>query len=209
MRLSRLALALAPAVLLSASAVLALAPRPAHAADAASLVDEAQRLDALEPFLTRYIGRCTDPFERKACEANSARARRELSGRIFAIRVTDAAMLVQPQRRGDGYVLLVTPFIDGGGLALTHGAPAKQDAQGRPLVSYIPITVELPDGMMEMEFESPFRTGAIELDIAFRPERTWKLSRRGDGLYEGVAARFVALRVLNARTGREIAAKVL
>jgi hypothetical protein len=125
------------------------------------------------------------------------------------VRVTDAAPLVRTDRRGNDYVVLLTPFIDGGGLALTHGAPTRQDAQGRPLIAFIPIAVQLPPGTMDMEFESPFRTGSIELEIAFRPEKTWKLSRKGEGLYEGVAARFVAVRVLNSRTGQEIAAKVL
>jgi hypothetical protein len=199
--------ALAPLLALAALAFLAPCAR---ASDAAALTDSAQRLDALEPFLTRYVGRCTDVYERKTCEANVAQARKELSGRTFAVRVTDAAMLVHPERRGDGYVILLTPFFDGGGLALTQGAPAKQDPRGRPLVSFIPIASELPPGMMAMEFESPFRTGAIELEIVFRPERTWKLPRHGEaGLYEGVAARFLAVRILNARTGNEIASKVL
>jgi hypothetical protein len=184
-------------------------PSPVRAADAQTVLEAAQRLDALEPFLARYVGRCADVFERRVCEANVARARKDASGKTFVVRVTDAATLIHPERRGEGYVLLLTPFIDGGGLALTNGAPAKQDAQGRPLISFIPIASPLPTGMMDMEFESPFRTGAIELEIAFRPEKTWKLARRGEGLYEGVAARFVAVRVINSRTGKEIASKVL
>jgi hypothetical protein len=64
--------------------------------------------------------------------------------------------------------------------------------------------------MMDMEWESPVRTGAIDLEIVFRPEKVWKLARRGEpGSYEGVAARFVAVRILDARTGSLIAAKVL
>jgi hypothetical protein len=63
---------------------------------------------------------------------------------------------------------------------------------------------------MDMEFEGPFRTGAIELEIVFRPERAWKLPRlRERGSFEGVAARFLGIRVLDARTGNEIASKVL
>lgn len=195
------------AVLAAVALPLAL-PAPARA-DAGAVLAGAQHLDALEPFLTRYLGRCTDVFEKRTCEANTAQARRELTGKTFAVTVTDAAPLVRTERRGDGYVVLLTPFIDGGGLALTHGAPAKQDARGRPLIAFIPITVQLPAGMMEMEFESPFRTGAITVEIAFRPEKPWKLARKGEGLYEGVAAKFLAVRVVNARTGQEIASKVL
>jgi hypothetical protein len=196
------------AFLASALALSAALAVPARA-DVSSTIEGAQRLDSLETFLSRYVGRCTDPYERKACEANVAQARKAAAGKTFVVRVTDAAMLVRPERRGDGYVLLFTPFIDGGGLALTQGAPAKQDAQGRPLMSFIPIDSRPPPGVMDMEFESPFRTGAIELEIAFRPERTWRLSRKGEGLYEGVAAHFVAVRVINSRTGSAIAEKAL
>jgi hypothetical protein len=62
---------------------------------------------------------------------------------------------------------------------------------------------------MEMEFQSPFRTGAIELEIVFTPEKAWRMKRKGEpGDLEGVAARFLAVRVLDARTGKEIAARV-
>jgi hypothetical protein len=63
---------------------------------------------------------------------------------------------------------------------------------------------------MDMEFQSPFRSGMVEMEIVFRPERTWKMKRKGEsGYYEGVAARFLGLRLIDARTGGEIAAKVL
>ena len=175
-----------------------------------TIATSAERIDALEPFLSRYVGHCTDVYTRATCEANVAAARRAVSGKTFTVRVTDAATLVRAQLQGDGFVLLVTPFVDGGGLALTHGTPAKQDAEGNPLVNLIPIRGKLPPGMMDMEFQGPFRTGAIELEIVFRPERIWKLPRRGErGSMEGVAARFVAIRVVDARTGNEIASRVL
>jgi hypothetical protein len=189
-----------------------LLPSPAHArpADFDAVASAAQRIDALPPFLARLIGRCTDPYERRTCEENVAQVRRAVIGRTFTVRVPDAAGLVRHERRSGGFLLLLTPFVDGGGLALTHGAPRRQDAAGHPLIDLIPIPSAVPPGMMDMEFESPFRTGAIELEIVFRPERTWSLRRRGEpGSYEGVAARFLAVRVLDARTGNAIAAKVL
>ena len=46
--------------------------------------------------------------------------------------------------------------------------------------------------------------------IVFRPEKAWKLPRRGEqGNLEGVAARFLGVRVLDARTGKEIATRTL
>ncbi|HYG70155.1 MAG TPA: DUF6066 family protein, partial [Anaeromyxobacteraceae bacterium] len=148
--------------------------------------------------------------ERRTCEANVASARRSVAGRLFAVRVPEAAPLVKAELRGGGFLLLLTPFVDGGGLALTHGAPARQDAAGHPLIAFIPIEGTLPPGTMDLEFQSPFRTGAVELEIVFEPQRTWKLKRRGErGFYEGVAARFLGVRVVDARTGNEIAALVL
>ncbi len=193
-----------------AIALLAALSLPAFAgADFASIVTGAERLQTLEPFLTRYVGHCTDIYERRTCEANVAASRRAVTGRTFTVRVPDAAPLVRPRLEGQKFVLLVTPFVDGGGLALSNGAPTRQDPQGNPLVGLIPIQGRLPPGTLDLEFQGPFRSGAIELEIVFRPERTWKLPRREGGNYEGVAARFLAIRVLDARTGNEIASKVL
>lgn len=198
--------ALAASLLLACCAV----PSRAAAADFESLATGAERIESLEPFLARYVGRCTDVYERRTCEANVAAARRAVAGRTFSVRISDAASLVRPQLEGERFLLLVTPFVDGGGYALTHGAPARQDAAGHPLIGLIPIRGKLPPGMMDLEFQGPFRTGAIDLEIVFRPEKTWRLPRRGEpGSFEGVAARFLAIRVLDARTGSEIASKVL
>jgi hypothetical protein len=200
--MSHLKLALA---LVAASAATA-----AHAASFDDVAARARRVDALEPFLARYVGRCTDPYERPTCLRNVATARKEVSGKTFTVRIPDAAALVRPSLDGDRFVLLVTPFVDGGGYGLSHGAPSKQDAAGRPVVGLIVIKGKLPPGTLDMEFQSPFRVGAIELEIVFAPERTWKMKRKGEpGDLEGVAARFIAIRVLDGRTGKEIAAKVL
>ncbi len=195
----------------SLAAALALHALPARAdARFEALARGAERLESLEAFLSRFVGRCTDVYERQTCESNVAAARRAVAGKTFAVRVSDAAPLVRAQVRGAGFVVLVTPFVDGGGLALTNGEPRSQDAAGQPLIGFIPIQGRLPTGMIDMEFESPFRTGAVEMEIVFRPERTWKLKRRGEaGFYEGVAARFLAVRLVDSRTGNEIASRVL
>lgn len=193
-----------------AISLLAAACLPALAAtDFSTLATSSERIETLEPFLARYVGRCTDVYERRTCEANVAASRRAVSGKTFTVRIPDAASLVRPRLDGGRFTLLVTPFVDGGGFALSNGAPLRQDREGNPLVGLIPITGRLPPGTMDLEFQGPFRTGAIELEIVFRPERTWKLPRHGGGSYEGVAARFLAIRVVDARTGSEIAAKVL
>lgn len=186
-----------------------LAP-PAIARDFASVANGTEKLESLEPFLARYIGRCKDIYEKKTCEANVATARRATTGKTFTVRIPDAASLVRPKIEGTSFVLLVTPFVDGGGLALTNGAPSRQDAGGNPIVGIIPIRGTMPPGMLDLDFQGPFRTGAIELEIVFRPDKAWKLPRKGEsGSYEGVAARFLGIRVLDSRTGNEIASKVL
>ena len=201
-------MSLARALLSLCFAVLAV---PALGAPFDDLAAKAQKVEALETFLARYVGHCTDIYERAACEKNVATARREVQGKTFAVRVSDAAPLVRPSLAGDSFVLLLTPFVDGGGgFALTHGAPARQDAAGHPIVGLIPIRGKLPPGTLDMEFQGPFRSGAIELEIVFRPEKAWKLKRKGEpGDAEGVAARFLAVRVLDSRTGKEIASRTL
>ena len=202
-------MSLARALLPLAAVLLA---SPALGASFDDVAAKAQKVEALEPFLARYVGRCTDPFERATCERNVAVARKAVQGKTFTVRVSEAAQLVRASLEGDRFVLLLTPFVDGGGgFALTNGAPSRQDLAGHPIVGLIPIHGKLPPGTMELEFHGPFRTGAIELEIVFTPERAWKLRRRkGEpGDVEGVAARFLAVRVVDARTGREIASRTL
>jgi hypothetical protein len=187
-----------------------LAARPTSGATFDEVAARAQKVEALEPFLARYVGRCTDRFEKATCERNVAAARKAVNGKAFSVRVPDAASLVRAQLEGDRFVLLLTPFVDGGGgYALTHGAPPRQDAAGRPVVALLALKGSLPPGTMEMEFQRPFRSGAVELEVVFAPEKAWKLKRKGEpGDLEGVAARFLAVRVLDARSGKEIASRV-
>ena len=169
---------------------------------------KAERLEGLRTFLGRYIGNCTDPIERRACEANVAAFRRAAGAKSYVVRIPEAASLIRTQPKGERVLLLLTPFIDGGGYALTRGVPARQDAAGNPLVDLLPVEARLPPGTLEMDFLSPFRAGAIELEIVFRPDKAWKLKRRGEpGSFEGLAARFVSLRIINARDGSEVAAR--
>lgn len=192
------------------ASLFALLPSPAPADDRFdAAAAKAERLDDLRVFLGRYVGSCTDPVERTTCEANVAAFRKAAGAKSLVVRVTDAAALVRAQSKGERVLLLLTPFVDGGGYALTRGAPTRQDAAGNPLVNFVPLEVPVPPGVLEMEFLSPFRSGAIELEIVFRAERAWKMKRKGEpGYLEGLGARFLALRILNGRDGSEIASKV-
>jgi len=176
-----------------------------------ALRQNAQPLDSLGPFLERYVGSCRDEFTRADCEANVRAARRSLDRRAYSASVAEQTLgIVRPERTARGYRFFVTPFIDGGGLALTHGQPLRQDAAGRPLIGFIVLEGALPAGMDEFSFESTLRTGRLELEIVFRPEGTWKLKRKGEpGFYEGVKAHFLGVRLVDSRSGTEIASRVL
>ena len=172
------------------------------------LATEAQRLESLGPFLERYVGSCTDAFTRDECQRNVRSTRRSLDGRLYAATIGERTMeIVRAERTRSGWRFVVTPFIDGGGLALTNGEP-RGDAQGRPRIGYL-VLEGAAEGMDEMALEAALRTGRVELEVLFRPEGTWKMKRRGEpGFYEGVKARFLAMRLVETRSGQQIAARV-
>ena len=200
------------AVLIQALFLALLAP-PASAGerlDLATVRQKARAIEGLGPFLERYFGNCRDEQTRSDCEQNVLAVRRALNGHAYAASVAEQTLdIVKPERTARGYRFVVTPFIDGGGIALTQGEPRRRDAAGRPLVPLVVMEGALPVGMDEMALESALRTGRIELEVIFRPEGTWRLKRKGEpGFYEGVKARFLALRLVESRSGAEIASKV-
>jgi hypothetical protein len=190
-------------------AALSLSPAARATERFAALASGAQRLESLGPFLERYVGSCRDAFTKDDCERNVRAARRALDGHLYAATLGERTVeIVKPERTRSGWRFVVTPFIDGGGLALTNGAP-QGDAQGRPRIGFLVLEGALPDGMDELALESALRTGRLGLEVVFRPEGTWKLKRRGEGgFYEGVKARFVALRIVETRSGTELASRV-
>lgn len=176
-----------------------------------SLKHSAERLESLPGFLERFVGGCKDGYERRTCEKNVQAARKAYEGKTLVAVVGDgAAELVRAESRGDRYRIFLTPFIDGGGYALTHGSPAGQDAAGRPRIGFVVLQGELPAGVGDMEFRSAFRTGNVEMEVVFRPEGTWKMKRKdASGYYEGVRARFLGVRLVDPRSGAEIASRLL
>lgn len=175
----------------------------------ASLRQRAERLESLPGFLERFMGGCKDAFERRTCEQNVRQSRRAFEGKTLVTTVS-AAELARAESDGSRFRIVLTPFIDGGGgYALTHGEPVGQDQTGRPRIGFVVLQGELPPGMGEMDFRSPFRTGFVEMEVIFRAEGTWKMRRRDGGFYEGVRARFLGVRLLDQRTGDEIASRML
>jgi hypothetical protein len=195
------------ALLLAAAAALV---SPASRADERfdAVRSKAEPIDSLPGFVERYVGVCKDPLQLRACQDNVKAARKAAEGRLFATVIAERAReLLKVERRGAGFRFLITPFVDAEGLALTHGEP-RLDARGRPTLGY--LVVDSRPGAEEAEVEAALRTGRVELEIVFRAEGAWKLRRRGEsGFYEGVKGRFVAVRLVDGRTGTEIAAKML
>src|SRR5512143_1554115 len=129
--------------------LLVAASSPAAAAtDFASLATTAEHLEQLEPFLARFVGRCTDFYERRTCQANVAASRRAVAGKTFTLRIPNAAPLVQPRLQGERFTLLVPPFVDGGGVALSGGAPRRRGARGGRLVGVGPGAGGMPAGAL-------------------------------------------------------------
>lgn len=174
----------------------------------ASVRSGAERVDSLAVFLERYVGSCKDPYTRAECEKNVAALRRGVDGKLLVVRIDGASELVRARSDGDRYRIDVTPFFDGGGLALTHGTPTL-DAQGRPIIGLVVLEGALPAGKSDLDFLSPFRTGNVELEVVFKVQGTWKLKRRDGGSYEGVKARFLGIRLVDPRTGAEVASRSL
>jgi hypothetical protein len=171
-----------------------------------ALREKAEPLDSLPGFVARYVGSCKDPLERAACEQNVRAARRAQDGRLFATLLSERAReILRVERRPGGFRFLLTPFVDADGLALSHGEP-RLDARGRPTIGY--LVLDSRPGVDEAGVEAALRTGRVEVEILFRPEGAWKLGRKGDRVYEGVRARFAAVRLLDGRTGAEIAVKL-
>jgi len=197
-------------LVIAAALAASLAPALSRADDRfTALKQRAERLPSLPGFLERFVGGCRDAFERHACEQNVRQSRRAFEGKTLLTTVS-AAELARAESDGSRFRIVLTPFIDGGsGYALTHGEPVGQDQAGRPRIGFVVLHGALRPGVADLEFRSPFRTGFVEMEVVFRPEGTWKLRRRDGGYYQGVRARFLGVRLVDLRTGDEIASRVL
>lgn len=196
-----------PCLLISLLAVLPDASRADERFEA--LRREAEPIDSLPGFVERYVGVCKDPLERAACKENVQATRRAIDGKLYATAISERvrSILKVETRRGGGVRFLLTPFIDADGMALTHGEP-RLDGQGRPAIGF--VIIDAPAGVDVAVLEAALRTGRLELEILFRPAGAWKLKRRGEaGDYEGLKARFAAIRLVDGRTGTEFASKVM
>lgn len=198
--------------LLLASCLGAPSARAEAPASFARLRDRATPVESLAAFLDKYVGACTDLFEKATCEANSRKARAEMTGKSYYVILDDsAARLLKPGGFNPAtreFRIDLTPFFDAGGLALTEGAPPSQDSEGRPRIPLMALQATLPGDWMPMDMERLLRTQGVRIHLVFRPQGLWSLPAKGrPGRLEGVKAKLLAVRLTNARTGEEIALK--
>lgn len=178
------------------------------------LRDRSQPVESLTAFLERFVGSCSSLTESSAtCMANARKARAELSGRLFYLILdTNSAQMLTagPYNPATRQIRLdLTPFFEAGGLALTDGEPTGQDTHGQPRIQRMPLMVTLPDDWMPMDMERLLRSQNIRIHLVFKALGIWNMpNKSGGNKMEGVKAKFLAVRLTNARTGDEIALRV-
>jgi len=187
---------------------------PTFAADPDPTFDDAQKgttpLGPLRTFLEQYVGECSDPSAGKACEERAAEFRKQTKGKRFYMRVDgEAATMLSPGRfdaSSGSHTVQVTPFFSAGGLALTHGAPKKTDAQGNPVMPLLYAEGTTPPDWSESRFQRLFSSRELSVDVIFTPQALWALPKRGGGKIQGVKAKVEVIRVTTARGGEAVGA---
>lgn len=177
-----------------------------------ALRDRAEPVETLTTFLDRYVGHCNDPFEKAACLANARRDRTQMTDHsYYAILGESACRMLRAGAYNPASRELrldLTPFFEAGDFALTDGAPIGLDGEGRPRIALLPMTSSLPSGWLPMDMERLLRSGQVRVHLIFKPLGLWSLPDRSGGKLEGVRSKFLAVRLVNARTGEEIALHV-
>ena len=179
----------------------------------ANLRDAAQPVESLTAFLSRFVGTCTDIEERAACLTNARKARNELVGKSFYVILDrDSTRMFKggsfnPANRE--YTIEMTPFFEAGGLGLTNGEPKGQDSEGRPRIQIEPILMTLPVDVLPMDMERLLRTQNVKVHLVFKPLGLWSLPAKSGGpKMDGVNAKFLAVRLTNARDGEDLALRL-
>ncbi len=174
----------------------------------AKLRDQAEALGGLSGFIEKYVGDCGSKLLGGAeCEKNAKAYREGATGKKFYMIVTEetAQVLSMGEMRVPGeFIMNVTPFFAGGSFGLTHGAPAKTDANGSPVMPYLRIDSVLPDGWNPAMMARQAAAQGLRMQIVFTPQGTWALPRKGGGQIKGVKARFDAILITVGRTGEQV-----
>lgn len=175
----------------------------------AKLRDQAEALGSIGAFVDKYVGDCAPAMMGGGeCEKNAEVFRRGATGKKFYIIITEstagALQMGEVNVREGTFILNLTPFFPGSNSAITHGAPAKTDANGNPVMPFIRIDGTLPDGWNPGMMARQVQSQALRLQIVFTPMGVWSLPKKGGGTIKGVKAKFDAVLVQVGRTGEQV-----
>lgn len=191
-----------PLLLLSTVALADVDPR------FAKLRDQAEPLGALGAFIEKYIGDCGSRLMGGAdCEKNAEAFRSSATGKKFYMIVTEGTsgvLQMGEMKRAGEFVLNFTPFFSGSGMALTHGAPTKTDAEGNPVMSFIRIDANLPENWNPAMMARQVQAQSLRIQIVFTPQGVWSLPKKGGGTIKGIKAKFDAVLVSVGRSGEPV-----
>ena len=181
----------------------------------AELASGAEPVKNLGRFLEHYLGDCDsdDPgFDRKGCEAATARAQRAYEGRTLRLEIEDVEGVLQfakfDAERG-AFRMHLTPFFAERASALTLGKPVRLDGEGRPVMKNRPVWVTKPADEDDLVFRRALERGMVRLELLVRPVRPWRMEpKRGGPALRGVEASLVGLRVIASRGDAVLAEEV-
>lgn len=175
----------------------------------AKLRDQAEPLTAVASFVEKYVGECASKLLGGAeCEKNAEIFRRGATNKKFYMIITeDSAGVLQmgEVKVGEGTLTLnLTPFFAGANSAITHGAPSRTDSDGNPVLPFIRIPSQLPDGWNPGMMARQVQSKALRLQIVFTPQGVWTLPKKGGGTIKGVKAKLEAVLVTVGRSGEQV-----
>ena len=174
-----------------------------------ALRKEAQPFEGgLGEFLELYLGDCGTASNTANCRNRTREFQTQSKGKRFyaLVREDEAGMLGMSDstRSGGDFTVEVTPFFPGAEHALTNAVPKKTDAKGNPILPVLMIAGKLPGVETVDDMERLFRNRGVRLELLFRPEQPWALSKKGGGQMTGVKAKLDAIQV-TSRTGAVLA----
>lgn len=175
----------------------------------AKLRDQAEAMGAISAFVEKYVGDCASRMLGGGeCEKNAEVFRQGATGKKFYMIITEETSSVlsmgEVKMRDGLFTLNFTPFFSASGMAITHGAPAKTDADGNPVMPFIRIDGQMPEGWNPAMMARQVSSQALRLQIVFTPQGVWTLPKKGGGTLKGVKAKFEAVLVTVGRTGDQI-----
>jgi Family of unknown function (DUF6066) len=195
-------------------ALLSLISASAALADAdpkfVALRDQAENVASLGQFLDKYVGSCDSVLQGggECIKASEAYRKGATGKKFYMIVLEDSATMLSMgpyNPKGDEFTIHMTPFFPASNSALTHGAPTKTDANGNPVMPYLPIKGNIPEMGNVGEISRAISSRQIRLQIVFTPLGLWTLPKKGGGKITGVKMRMDAVYVTLGRTGMKLA----